>query len=200
MKMNTGCRRWSESTPYPPWDAVQKCPLWSAEEWKAVKTALSKPVPTVDVELTDNKVVVLRNTGIEATNEDDDDTGTKILIYQSSRAVVCQLPSQQDLTQRCDPFLVDCAVYSRFCPRNALQRILPPNWIKMGLSDRVLIVDSLGIGTRWYRGHSSPYWQVAHERHTHLNDWQAWGRETHWSLAQGPGRHLGMAMDEGQDI
>ena len=79
-KMNTGRWRWSQPTSYPPWDAMQKCPLWSAEEWKAVKTALSKPVPTVDIELTDDKVVVLRNTGIEATNEDDDDTGTQILI------------------------------------------------------------------------------------------------------------------------
>ena len=63
VKMNTGRWRWSESTPYLLWDAVQKCPLWSAEEWKAVRTALSKPVPTVNVELTDDKVVVLRNTG-----------------------------------------------------------------------------------------------------------------------------------------
>ena len=25
VKMNTGRWRWSESTPYPPWDAAQKC-------------------------------------------------------------------------------------------------------------------------------------------------------------------------------
>ena len=58
---------------------MQKCPLWSAEACKAVRTALSKPVPTLDVELTYGKVVVLRNTGTGAT-EADDDTGTKILI------------------------------------------------------------------------------------------------------------------------
>ena len=78
VKMNTGRWRWSESNPHPPWDAVQKCPLWSAEEWKAARRALSKLVPTVDVELTDDKVVVLGNMGTEATNEDG--TGTKILI------------------------------------------------------------------------------------------------------------------------
>ena len=80
VKMNTGRWRWSESTTYPLWDAIKKCPLWSAEEWKAVWTALSKRVPTVDVELTDDKVGVLWNKGTEATNEDEDDTGTKILI------------------------------------------------------------------------------------------------------------------------
>ena len=77
VKMNTGRWRWSEFTPYPLWDPVQKCPLWSAEEWKAVRTALLKPV---DVELTRDKVIVPWNTGTKATNEDDDDTGTKILI------------------------------------------------------------------------------------------------------------------------
>ena len=59
---------------------MQKSLLWRAKELKAVRTALSKFVLAVDVELTDDKVVVLRNTGIEATNEDDNDTGTKILI------------------------------------------------------------------------------------------------------------------------
>ena len=43
VMMNTGSWRWLESGPYPSWDAVRKCPLWSAEEWKAVGTALSKP-------------------------------------------------------------------------------------------------------------------------------------------------------------
>ena len=63
VKMNMGRWRWSGSTPYPPWDAVQKCFLWSAEEWKAVRPALTKPLRTVHVELTDNKVVLLRNKG-----------------------------------------------------------------------------------------------------------------------------------------
>ena len=45
-----------------------------------MRTALSKPVPTIDVKITDDKFVVLRNIGTEATNEDEDDTGTKILI------------------------------------------------------------------------------------------------------------------------
>ena len=80
VKMNPGQPHWSQSTPYPPWDAVHKCPLWTAEEWKDVTTALSKLMPTFDVELDDDKVVVLRNTGSEATNEDDDDIGTKVLI------------------------------------------------------------------------------------------------------------------------
>ena len=42
VKMSTDRWWWSKSTPYPLWDAVQKCPLCSVEEWKAVSTALSK--------------------------------------------------------------------------------------------------------------------------------------------------------------
>ena len=80
VRMNTGRWRWSESTPYTPWDAVRTCPLSCAEEWKAVRTELSKLVTTVDVELSDDKVVVLRNKATEATNEDEDDIRTKILV------------------------------------------------------------------------------------------------------------------------
>ena len=60
VKMNTG-QRWLESTPYPPWDAVHKCPLWSVEEWKVATTTLAKRVLAGDVELNDDKAVVLRN-------------------------------------------------------------------------------------------------------------------------------------------
>ena len=102
--------------------------------------------------------------------------------------------------QRCVPFLVDCAVNSRFHRRNTLQSVLPPDSIKIGPSDCVFLVDSLGTGTGWYRGHSSLDWQVAHERRTYLLCWQAWGRETHWSLAEGPGRNSGMAVDACLDI
>ena len=102
VKMNTGRWCWLESTPYP-WDPMgcsAEMPLVECRGWKADRTALSKPVPTVDVELTDDKVVVLRNTGTEATNEDDDDTGTKILIapiiqgrgLPATFAAVCSIP------------------------------------------------------------------------------------------------------------
>ena len=109
LKMNTGRCRWSESTPYPPWDALQKCPLWSAKEWKAIRTALSKPVPTIDVELTNDKVVVLRNMGTEATNEADDDTGTKILIAPiiQGRGVPATFAAR--------PYAAVCSIACRLC-------------------------------------------------------------------------------------
>ena len=109
VKMNTGRWRWSESTPYPPWDAVQKCPLWSAKEWNAVRAALSKRVPTVDVELTDDKVIVLRNTGTEATNEDDNDKGTKILLAPiiQGRGVPATFAAR--------PYAAVCSIPCRLC-------------------------------------------------------------------------------------
>ena len=107
VKMKTGHWCWSESTPYPLWDAVQKCPLWSAEEWKAVRVALLKPIPTVDVELIDDKVVVLRNTGTEATNEDDDDKGTKILIVPIIEG--CSVPA----TFAARPYAAMCSIPRR---------------------------------------------------------------------------------------
>ena len=36
----------------PPWDAMQKSLLWSVVDWKAMRTPLSKLVPTFDVEHT----------------------------------------------------------------------------------------------------------------------------------------------------
>ena len=126
--------------------------------------------------------------------------GQKSLLHQSSKAAVCHIPSQQDLTQRCVPFLVGHVVNSRFPRPNALQSVLLPDSIKIGLSNCVSIVDSSGTGTRWWRGHSSPDWQVAHEGCIYLHCWQAWGRETHWSLAKGPGRNLEMTVGAGLDI
>ena len=91
-------------------------------------------------------------------------------------------------------------VNSPFPRRNAVQSVLLPDSMKIGLSSFFLIVDSLGTGTRWYRGHSSPGWQVSYEGSKYLHSWQAWGREIHWSLAEGPGCNLGMAVDTRLDI
>ena len=134
-----------------------------------MRTALLKPVPTVHVEFT-----ITRSLS-SGTQERRPQTGTKMiqgeksLLQQSSRAMVCQLPSQQDLKQRRVPSLVDRVVNSRFPRRNALQSVLLPDSIKIGLSNCVLIVDSLGTGIRWYRRHSSPNWQVAHEGRTYFH-------------------------------
>ena len=149
VKMNTGRRRWLKPTPYPPWDAVQKCPLWSAEEWKGVRSALSKPVPTGDVEPTDAKVVVSGTRELRPRTRTTMIQGQKSSLCRSSRAVVCQLPLQQEVTQRFVAFLVHFAVSSWCCRRNALHSVPLPGPIKIGMSNCVLIVDSLGTGTRW---------------------------------------------------
>ena len=108
VKMNTGRWHWSQSTPYPPWDAVKNCPLWIAEQWKGVRSALAKSVPTVDVEITDDKVVLLRNTGTEATKEDTVDTCTKILFVLVIRGRVVPAFAAR-------PYTTVCCIPCRLC-------------------------------------------------------------------------------------
>ena len=103
VKMNTG--RW-----LPAGGCSAEIPLVGCRRVeKAVKTALLKLVPTVDVELIDDKVVVLRNTRTKAMNEDDDDTGTKILIAPviPGRGVPATFATR--------PYVAVCSVPCRLC-------------------------------------------------------------------------------------
>ena len=95
--------------PLPGVGCSAKMPLWTADEWKAVRTALLKPILLVDLELTDDKVVVLLVTGTKATNEDDDDTGTKILI-----ALVNQ-GRTMPATFAARPYAPVCSIPCRLC-------------------------------------------------------------------------------------
>ena len=111
MKINRGRYRCSKSTTYAPWDAVQKCPLWSAEEWNALRTALFEACANSGREIhyrkgrcpSQHRKPRARRRMI---------WGLKSSLQQSSRAVVCQLPSQHDLRQRCVLFLVGGVVNS----------------------------------------------------------------------------------------
>ena len=66
-------------------------------------------VPTVDLDLTNGKVVVLWNTGSGATNEDNDDTGTKILSAPiiHGRGVLATFAPR--------PYTAVCSIPCRFC-------------------------------------------------------------------------------------
>ena len=74
-----------------------------------MRTALSMPVPTVYVKLTDDKVIVLRNTSTKATNKDEDDTRTKILLAPvvQGRGVPATFAAK--------PYAAVCSIPCRLC-------------------------------------------------------------------------------------
>ena len=79
MKMNTGPWCWSESLAFSPWERVQKCLLRRGDELEVLRTAFLNPRPLMDVELTDDKSVLLKPFGAPTSGDDDDDSA-KIFI------------------------------------------------------------------------------------------------------------------------